>query len=87
MFSSQSVQIDSQTSLFLILETASIQMYRSEEWTCSQNALHNNLRVVENLTLPQIADFFKEPPNPNLFFPRVGLFTADFALGTVLTQK
>ena len=87
MFSSQSVQIDSHTSMFLILESPSIQIYRSEEWTCSQNSLHNNLLVVENLTMPQIADFYKEPPNPNLFFPRVGLFTADFALGAVLNQK
>lgn len=87
MYSSQSVKIDSQTSLFFILESPSIQIYRSEEWTCSQNSLQNNLLVIENLTIPQIADFYREPPNPNLFFPRVGLFTADFALGAILNQK
>jgi len=86
MFSSQSVIIGSHTQTFLVLESFSNQKLKSEEFACAQSAMLNNFIVVENLTAPQVTEFFKEP-DPNLFFPRIGLFTADFVLGTVLNQR
>jgi len=82
---SQSVSIGSQTFNFYGLSLTN-QIMRSEEFICSQNALANNIIVIGNLTPVNVSEFYQDP-NPNLFFPRVGLFTADFALGTVLNQK
>jgi hypothetical protein len=86
MFSSQSVLINSQTNIFLFLESISNQTLKSEEFACAQNAMQNNFIVVDNLTAPQITELYQHA-NPNVFFPRIGLFTADFALGTVLNQR
>jgi hypothetical protein len=82
---SQSVAIGSQTYNFFGLSLSN-QYMRSEEFACAQNALANNMAVIGNLNPTNVTEFYQDP-NPNLFFPRVGLFTADFALGTVLNQK
>ena len=82
----QSVTIASVTTVFYVIESISQPILRSEEFLCAQRALNNNIIVVNNLTNPQVTEFYQDP-NPNIFFPRTGLFTADFALGTVLNQK
>lgn len=58
----------------------------AEESLCAQQCLKNVTRVVANLTPTQVNEFY-QTPDPNLFFPRVGLFVADFAIGTILNQK
>lgn len=59
---------------------------QKEEQKCAQESLKNVTRVVANLTPTQVNEFYQSP-DPNIFFPRVGLFVADFALGTILNQK
>ena len=81
----QSVLIGSQSFNFVGL-SLSQQFMRSDEFACAQSALANNILVIGNLTPTNVTEFYQDP-NPNLFFPRVGLFVADFALGTVLNQK
>jgi len=54
-----------------------------DTWICVQENNENIARIVANLTMPVTSQFYAQQ-NINVFFPNVGLFVSDFALGTAL---
>lgn len=81
---SQSVVFGSTTAWFPVVHTLSDAIQR-DLLTASHAHTQGIVSVVQNLTAPQTAAFYSQT-SPFSFFPHVGLFVNEFAIGSALNK-
>ena len=84
MIGSQSMEVGSETHWFHYVANMKGSM-DSEVVQCISNHYSAITRVVANLP-PQQATQIAKNPNPHVFFPQLGIFATDYAVGSGLLQ-
>ena len=80
---SQTLVLGSTTSWIPVMQST---FAHKDILSCVHTHQENVKKIVVNLS-PSTINSFYEQQNPNVFFPHIGIFVSDFALGSSLLGK